>query len=52
MRAMSTTPRVLLVANPAAQSGRNAERIASARAWHRGDPLLPSDDAVALGELG
>lgn len=32
MRAMSTTPRVLLVANPTAQSGRNAERIARARA--------------------
>ena len=24
----------------------------AARARHRGDPLLPSDDAVALGELG
>lgn len=53
MRAMSSTPRVLLVANPTAQSGRNAERIAHARSLldaaglaHALLPTLPAGGTI------
>jgi diacylglycerol kinase family enzyme len=53
MRPMSSTPRILLVANPTAQSGRNAERIASARSLldaaglpHTLLPTLPAGRTV------
>ncbi|MDB4931862.1 MAG: hypothetical protein JWM10_4346 [Myxococcaceae bacterium] len=51
--AMTTPPRVLLVANPTAQSGRNAERIASARSLldaaglaHTLLPTLPAGGTI------
>jgi diacylglycerol kinase family enzyme len=51
---MTTPPRVLLVANPTAQSGRNAERIASARSLldaaglaHALLPTLPAGGTIA-----
>ncbi len=50
---MPSTPRVLLVANPTAQSGRNAERIAHARALldaaalpHTLLPTLPAGGTI------